>query len=61
MAAFQDVSAPKSLMALHISAVTDKGVKCKAFQNAIDAIRILSIEYAIKSEATVAMSLDRIP
>ena len=61
VAAFQEVSAPKSLMALHISAVTERWVKCKVFQTAIDALRILSIEYSIKSKATAAMSVNRIP
>ena len=58
MAAFQDVSALKSRMDLPISAVTEKGVKCKVCQTATDALRILSIEYPIESEATAAMSLD---
>ena len=60
VAALQEVPAPKSSTALHITAVPEKGVKCKVFQNAIDDLRILSIEYSINSEAT-AMSLDRTP
>jgi hypothetical protein len=58
VATFQEVSAPKSSMALYISAVTEKGVKCKVVQNEIDALRILSIEYSLKAKR---LPLDRIP